>query len=116
MFYVYGVSMKDCRKQAYKKTVEKLNGGKMSPDNFELEVQKLSDYLFNNSKPKAISGQLSCPKRVAEFLALAKLDKTVRDIKPMKKVAKLDSGGNEVLTKRTKKPVFQIVEMSTLDL
>lgn len=116
MFFVYGVSIKDCRKQAYKKIIEQLHLGKVEQDDFESEVAKLTDHLFYNSKPKSISGQLSCPKRVAEFMALAKLDKTVRDLKPMKKVAKVDSGGNEVLTKKTKKPVFQIIQMSDLEL
>jgi hypothetical protein len=116
MFYVYGVSIKDCRKQAYKKVNELFHLGKVEQDDFESEVAKLTNELFNKSKPKCISGQLSCPKRVGEFLELAKKDKTVRDLKPMKKVAKLDSGGNEVLTKKTKKPVFQIVQMSDLEL
>ena len=116
MFCVYGVSIKECRKQAAKKVHSLLIGGKVEQSDYEAEVKKLTDELFNTAKPKSISGELSCPKRVGEFLLLAKKDAGFKDLKPMKKTEKLDGSGKPMLTKKTKKPILQWVVMSEHEL
>ena len=116
MFCVHGVSMKECRKQAAKKVHALLIGGKVEQSDYETEVKKLTDELFETAKPKSISGELSCPKRVGEFLQLAKKDKTFKELKAMKRVEKLDNSGNPILTKKTKKPILQWVIMSEHEL
>lgn len=112
MFSVYGVSMKECRKQAAKKVHALLIGGHIEQSNYECEVQKLTLEIFKTAKPKSISGELSCPERVNEFLTLAKKDKSFKDLKPMKRIQKLDGNNEPILTKQTKKPILKWVEMS----
>ncbi len=58
MFCVYGVSIKECRKQAAKKVHALLIGGKVEQSDYEVEVKKLTDELFKTAKPKSISGEL----------------------------------------------------------
>lgn len=112
MFYVYGVTKKDCRKAAMK-IVDKMKDVK-GPSDYEERVERVSSELFKTMKPKCISGELSCPERVRQFIDLAKKDETVCRVIPMKKIPKLDGNGDVILTKRTGKPTFQIVQMGDL--
>ena len=109
MFYVYGVAMSDCIKKA-KKEVLKLKEP-MTQSQSDEKVMQIASELFETSKPKCISGELSCPKRVQQFIELASKDSSIRGVKPMMKVQKVDGMGNPVLTKKTGKPTFVIVPM-----
>lgn len=89
---------------------------KIDQSDYEQKVKELTQKLFETSKPKAVSAELSCPKRVKEFLDLANKDDGLKDLKPMKKVEKLDGAGKPILTKKTKKPILQWVPMNILDI
>lgn len=116
MFCVFGVSIKYCRKKAAKEIHSLLLAGKIDQSDYEQEVKDLTQNLFETSKTKAVSAELSCPKRVKEFLELAKKDEGLKELKPMKKVEKLDGAGKPLLTKKTKKPILQWVPMNILDI
>ena len=116
MFCVFGVSIKECRKKAAKEIHSLLLSGTIEQSDYEQKVKELTQQLFETSKPKAVSAELSCPKRVKEFLDLAKKDEGLKDLKPMKKVEKLDGAGKPILTKKTKKPILQWVPMNILDI
>ena len=109
MFYVYGVTMKDCLKQAKKKLLDLKEP--MSQSQADKKLYEIADEIFKTAKVKCISGELSCPQRVEQFMDLAKKDSGTRSLKAMKKIAKTDGAGNPMLTK-TGKPMFQIVPMS----
>lgn len=111
MFYVYGVTMQDCIKQARRRLLASSSQSK-SQSEFDEAATAMAKELFIKAKPKCISGELSCPERVAEFVSLALKDESVRAIKPMKKVQNIDGAGNPILTKKTGKPTFKIVPMS----
>jgi hypothetical protein len=98
MFYVYGVTMKDCIKQAKKKLLELKEP--MSQSQADTRLIEIANEIFKTAKPKCISGELSCPQRVKQFIELASKDKSVRELKPMKKVQKLDGQGEPILTKK----------------
>lgn len=111
MFCVFGISMKECRKQTDKKVNEIFKRGKLEQSEYEGKVSEVANELFEKSKPKPISADLSCPDRVIEFIELAKKDSSLKDLKAMKKIQKLDGSGQPLLTKKTKKPILQWVPM-----
>ena len=113
MFYVYGVAMSDCVKQAKKLVSNESNTNSQS--DFDNAVMEKAKALFLKAKMKPISGELSCPERVRQFLELAEKDTPVRALQPMKKVPELDGDGNAITTKKGK-PKFKIVPMSLGDL
>lgn len=67
MFCVYGVSIKECRKQAAKKVHSLLIGGKVEQSDYEAEVKKLTDELFSTARPKSISGSFPALKELVSF-------------------------------------------------
>jgi len=101
MFCVYGVSLTKCRKAAIKK-VNDLRG-EDAPNNaseWEDKVTELQQELFQKAKPTSISGELSMPSSVQEYIEQAKkLPKEFRNLKAMKKVPVLDGSGDPMLTK-----------------
>ncbi|MCF6442060.1 hypothetical protein L1077_21760 [Pseudoalteromonas luteoviolacea] len=91
--------MAKCRKAAIKK-VNDLRGDD-APNNandWEVKVAELQQDLFEKAKPTSISGELSMPSSVDEYIAQAKkLPDQFRNLKGMKKVPVLDAegGGND---------------------
>ena len=114
MFCVFGVSKKKCKAAAEKKV--NAMRGELAPKTqkqHESLVAKLTEELFLKAKPTAISAELSTPSLVEDFIALAKKTGGMRALKGMRRAHKTDKKGVPQYQKRTKKPVFEWVELES---
>lgn len=112
MFCVFGVSKKKCKAAAEKKV--NAMRGELAPKNpaqHKQLVEVMTDELFLKSKPTAVSGELSSPSLVDDFIELANKTGDIRALKGMRRVHKADKKGALQYSKRTKKPIFEWVPL-----
>tara|TARA_B100000700_G_scaffold161345_1_gene178680 strand:+ start:38038 stop:38445 length:408 start_codon:yes stop_codon:yes gene_type:complete len=100
MFYVYGVCRKKCRTQAEKK-VSSLRGkdAPSTQQEYELAVAEITEEVFKKAKAVCVSGELSTPSSVDQFIELAERSGQYKGLKPMRKRPAEDAQGNPVKTK-----------------
>lgn len=110
MFAVQGVCFSQCKKKA-EKEIMRLRGddAPKSPEEYQQKLEEITGAIFKKAKPQLVSGELASPDSIPEFIALAQKSGGYRGLRGVKKVERKDAKGNVVISKATKKPMWDWV-------
>ncbi|NUZ10013.1 hypothetical protein HUZ36_04400 [Pseudoalteromonas sp. McH1-7] len=113
MFYVYGVSRKKCRAKAEKDVAARF-GDKAPKTQSEhiAAVEARTTELYSKAKPVCVSGELSTPSSLYQFIELAKKTDELKDLMPMRRKPMIDASGNPIKT-RAGRPRYEFVPVDS---
>ena len=98
-FRVYGRSKFSAIARARKIVGTKKNGVVLTPSEWDTEVDKKADEIFEKMVPVAISGTYDAPQFCVEYIAVAKQEKRLADLHIRALQAKKDKHGSPILRK-----------------
>ncbi len=110
MFKVFAVSYKKCKEKA-RKDINKMRekDPPKTAEEYEAKLIELADEMYKKDKPSPVSAELSTPTLVKEYIELCRNQGGFKHLIGMRKMQKEDKKGNKLVSKRTKRPLWQWV-------
>lgn len=78
-------------------------------DEYQEKLVEFTEEVYKKAKPSSVSGELSTPSLVTDYIELAKKSGGFKMLTPMRKTHRTDAKGNIKTSKATKKPLWDWV-------